>query len=236
MKKIAHKNYPGSQKKLRSFNSLFFLLSLMAGIFLLLTIYSILRDNLYDARINYPRWLWLNILDTKTACTIFVSFISILLVRHHFIIGFKPKIVYECRKTKQPYNAELEVGKILWQVKIKNVGLGTAVFTHYCFRVGISEINSGQYDLDFSQVINTLKANNIFFEDDYYLSNITNGYAMPSKEERIVFEILLPIGYSLKQLDIKMKFEGYLGGLYEKEVFAIPRIGIYNREDNKPSE
>ena len=230
MRKKIDKDYPGPQKALPSFNRLFFCLFLLTAFSFGLTIYAVLKSNSYFLTSPFQKYFSFEILDTKTASTIFVTFISLLLVRHQFVIGFKPKIIYECKKTKTSVNPELDHGGILWQVKIRNVGLGTAIFSSYVFRVGLLQVSESDYNKEFTEIIEELKTQGLYYEEDYYLSNITNGYAMPSKDERILFEVRLPNGYAIKQIDVKMVFSGYLGGKYHKEVYLIPRRGIFKKE------
>ena len=199
--------------------------------FFLLTVCAIIKQN-YSHLGSLNLKSSLEILDSKTACSLFATFFGLLLVRHQFILGFKPRIVYECVKTTSAFHPELTGKGILWQVKIKNVGLGVSVFSSYKFKIGIESITEGEYQ-DFNTAIEDLKKNGFFPEEDFYLSNITSGGALPSKEDKIIFEILLPVGYKIKQIDLRMFFEGYLGGRYRKDVYLIPRLGIPNKEDNK---
>lgn len=227
------KTHPGPQTQIHRFNAVFSFLLLFTIIFFLLTIYAIFKQNFeYFSLPELENSI--EILDTKTACSLFATFLGLLLVRNQFIVGSKPKIVYECVKTKSSSNPELENKGILWQVRMHNVGLGAAAFLSYKFRVGIDCINDGEY-VDYATTIEELKKNGLLLEEDFYLLNITFGGAMSAKDQQIIFEILLSVGYKIKQIDARVIFEGYLGGRYQKDMYLIPRLGIPNKTSEKPS-
>lgn len=220
------KNYPGAQKSIWRVNSIMTLLILLTLIFFCLTIHATLQNNpgLIGARDWLKEISALNLLDIKTSCSIFVSLLGLILVRHHFILGFKPRIIYETNKSID------ETTKIeYWEVRVKNVGLGAAVIKKYVFRLNISSIDNKEYDCDFQELIETLQSHNIFLEKDFMLGNLTKGYTLTSKKEKVIFKICLPKAFGIKQLDLKMIFIGFLGGKYKKEVYLIPRRGIFKK-------
>jgi len=217
--------YPGVQRPIWRFNSLMFFLVGLTIIFFLLTIYSSIQENLilFSADHWVRRFVSYEILDTKTSCTIFISLLGLILIRHHFILGFKPRLIYESEKILDQTSKTES-----WEVKIRNVGLGAAVIADYKFRLSMDNANDAKdYTLDFQQVKNILEAKNIYLDKDFSLTNITKGYTLTSKEEKVIFKIVLPKAFIIKQLDIKLIFVGFIGGKYRKEVFLIPRKGIF---------
>jgi hypothetical protein len=218
------KTHPGPQIKLRKFNAVFSFLLACTIIFFLLTIYAILKQNFNLLRLPELEHA-IEILDTKTACTLFATFLGLLLVRHQFIVGLQPRFVYECAKVKSASNPEFDDKGIVWRVKIQNVGLGAAAFVSCKFRIGINSINSGQF-FDYKMTIENLRKNGFSLEKDFYLLNITFGSAMSAKDFKIIFEILIPAAQKIKQLDMRIVFTGYLGGKYQKDLYLIPRLGI----------
>jgi hypothetical protein len=232
-KTSTHNFYPGPQTRLPKFNWLFFFLSLLTFLFFLLTVYAVVKSNPGLGSTQSKEFFSLELLDTKTACTIFVSLVGLLLLRHQFVIGYRPKLIYEGSKKDAANHPELPENNLVWQVKIKNVGLGTAIFSDFKFRLSLNQTEDKSYDLGFFDTVEKLEEEGFRFEEDYYLANITNGYAMTTKEEKIVFEVILPKGHGIKQLDLKMTFEGYLGGKYRKEVYIIPRRGIFKQKSKE---
>lgn len=166
----------------------------------------------------------LKILDTKSAITIFVSTLGLTLIRNQFLLGFKPRIIYEGVKLKKGTIDFLHSTENVWSVKIKNVGLGAAVIETYKFRLNPNE----GFDLTYHEVIEHLKGKNLYREKDFFLNNITQGYTISAKDNLVIFELVLFRSEVLSCLDVQMTFQGFLGARYIKEVFCIPRNGIPN--------
>jgi len=191
-----------------------------------LLIYSILQENIDLINKRYHTYFGMRILDTKTCASLFITLIGLLLVRHHFLIGFMPILVYETRRTKKPtFDAIFENCEV-WQVKVKNVGLGAAKILKYEFRLNQSEIEDTSHDKNFDETIVALNDINIVYDKDFCLEEITSGYTLPSKDEMIIFEINTAILSKLRQLDLQITFSGLLGNRFVKDVFLIPRIEL----------
>jgi hypothetical protein len=194
-------------------------------LFFLLTVYALLIDN--QDLLHLP-WLKrpVKLLDAKTACTLFATFLGMLLIRNQFIIGSKPRLIYSSSKVKPGKHPEFDSNKICRQVKLVNAGLGAASFSKYEFRMGLDSTGDTQPFVDFASIIQKLQAAGFILDKDYFLTNITSGGAMSSKEEKVIFELVLPPAHQLVQLDLRITFEGYIGGRYVKDIFLIPRAGI----------
>ena len=92
--------------------------------------------------------------------------------------------------------------------------------------MGLDSTDETQPFVDFPAIIQKLRAAGFILDKDYFLTNITSGGAMSTKEEKVIFEMVLPPPHQLVQLDLRITFEGYIGGRYIKDIFLIPRAGI----------
>lgn len=221
------KIHGGPQKNIFAINYILFALLFLTAIVFFLIIYAILQDNaeLLLAKKNH-HLVQMKLLDLKTSFTIFISLLGLILLRHHFLEGFKPRIVYETKKCKTPTFDAYDFEGEIWQVKIRNVGLGAATILDYEFRFHPSKITNKKYLTNYSEVIKEISKEGVNLESEYYLDEITAGYTLPSKEEIVLFEMETSSALKLKQLDLKIEFTGFLGGKYSKEIFLLPRLGI----------
>ncbi|PPK98284.1 hypothetical protein [Parapedobacter indicus] len=216
----------GAQRKIWAVNFILLFLMALTCLMAILLIYSILQENIDLINKRYHTYFGMRILDTKTCASLFITLIGLLLVRHHFLIGFMPILVYETRRTKKPtFDAIFENCEV-WQVKVKNVGLGAAKILKYEFRLNQSEIEDTSHDKNFDETIVALNDINIVYDKDFCLEEITSGYTLPSKDEMIIFEINTAILSKLRQLDLQITFSGLLGNRFVKDVFLIPRIEL----------
>jgi hypothetical protein len=103
-----------------------------------------------------------------------------------------------------------------------NVGLGPAEIESYKFRLD----PVGKYNLTFHGLIEKLAELGLKLDSDYFLNNITKGYTVAQKEPLIIFEASLYKLDTLRCFDIEIRFKGYLGNKYIKEIYCIPRKGI----------
>ena len=187
-----------------------------------MSLHALLQENKAELLNNFPKILNIKILDFKTAITITLTIIGFILIRKNFVVGLKPRIIYETKKRKA---SNIWMGKPdedVWAVTIRNVGLGAAVIENFTF----SLFKEKKYEFDYQKINEELKRLNLRLEVDYYLANITRGYTLSAKEETCIFEIPLNKSDKVKYLDIKLKFKGLLGDRYNKEIYCIPRKGI----------
>ena len=218
--------HPKGQDRIGNFSWLFATLFFFAVIFFCLTIYNVVKDNIKEDS-TYYKFFSLTIIDTKTCCSTLLTLIGLLLVRHHFVLGFRPIIAYERLISKASSHPNFSNCNV-WQVKIKNVGLGPAVFSQFQFRAQKQGLSSSEYFMDFTETEHWLQQNGFVPEKDFSLWTISKGATLPSKDQLVIFELKLTNQTRLDQLDLLVTFKGVVGGAYQKELYLIPRLGIPN--------
>jgi hypothetical protein len=209
--------YPGPQKRKFRFELTLFTLYFLLLIFLIFSGYAFIQENQLSSKQIFKYKL----LDLKSAITILFTVAGLILVRKHFVLGLMPRIIYEARKHDKEKTWLLNSNESVWAVKIKNVGLGPAIMLSISFRLKVD----GEY-MGYQKFIEELRLKGLCLERDFYLSNITLGYTIPSKDEACIFEVVINKTIDLKCLDVKMEFKGLLGEKYSKVVYCIPRLGI----------
>lgn len=166
--------------------------------------------------------LSIKILDTNTAATLFVTAVGALLVRRQFVLGLRPRIGYKTARTTKEIvrngNKMLEV----WQVKIRNTGEGSAIINRSEFELKTETLKNSTSFFTLIDVITELNKIGLVRGEDYWLENITSGFALPPQEDCIVFEIKIEHVPKLKRLDMLLHFQGLLGDRYFREIFFIP--------------
>ncbi len=221
--KSKNDSLPGQQVSKLTINLLLALLIILCIIFLLFTIYNIIKDNL---NIWYPEvqgiksnWRTFfetyTFFDAKTSCTIFITLLSLILIRKHFIIGFEPRIIYESRDVTAPCTEKIS-GNV-WQVHIRNVGMGSALVNSIKYRTG----RSGGYKLSYIEIKEIFSEYRID-ETDYFLPNISRGFVFLSKDDKVLFKIKKDKIPQNKTIDLEIIFKGFLGGKYVKQIFLFP--------------
>lgn len=222
--KLPSNSHPGPQVKIFNFSWIIFILLCFTVLFLLLSVYCLVKDNL-DTNNRYYHYFTLNIFDSKTCCAAFMSLVGLLIVRYHFVIGYRPILVYESAKTKSAAHPNF-ANQIVWQVKIKNVGPGPAVFSNLKFRIHEGSPAFENYKLSFDDVDRELEKRGFVSERDFFLTIISKGAAFPNKEQLTIFELRLPANNPFPSIDMQIKFKGLVGGTYQKEIYLLPRKGI----------
>jgi hypothetical protein len=204
-------------------DSLLVFLIILSFIFFAITIYSILKENSAVLNVNESRFFALKILDTATSSTLFVTLLGALVVRHQFVLGFRPRISYKSMNIlKQVIYNKTEFCEA-WQVKIRNVGVGAAIINGCEFEFETSSAKSASFPLGFNNVVKELAKINLINEDDYWLENITSGFTLAPNEDYTVFEIKTEHMKNIKRLNMILHFQGFLGGKYYKEIIFMPR-------------
>jgi hypothetical protein len=220
------RRHPGKQRKIFSLNALDVFLYLFLVAFIILFFYEFSKRNFPDllCALHIPIFYFI---DLDKIITITVTLIGLIITRNSIAHGMRPYLVYECKITdKSDFN--LKKFKHILSIQIKNVGSGVARIRSIKYRMSFDltlELPS-KYQSDFDNIIKTLEIKHLKNRKDYALLEMTNGYALPSKEEKTLFEI--PLGRSLENtaFDIKIEFEGFLGDRYSKEIYCIPRRGV----------
>ncbi len=211
--------YPGSQRKIYRADLTSITLYFLLIVFLTLSIYSILFENVLLLPIPFQKYFVLKLLDIKTAFPLLVSVISLILVRYHFLIGFQPRLNYESQIKNKGENILFKNSVDIWNVTLKNVGLGAAIVEKLKFRLNIND----EYNLSLHEVLKKLESDEYKINTNIFINNITNGYTITPKDNILLFEIELNNIKELSVLDMQITFKGFLGARFVKEIFFIPR-------------
>ena len=194
--------------------------------FFLLTVYNILQANvsLFLLPEKAANFFNFKIMDTSTAASLFVTLLGALLVRHQFALGLLPRIIY--RSTNAIKNNTIHPGLSFetWRVEIRNSGLGPAVINNSFYTLELFEEKEGCQMGNFHDIINELCKSGLVRDNDYWLENITAGFALCPKDDCIVFEIKLEYLEKIKRLDMLLYFQNQLGGKHSQEIYFIPRV------------
>lgn len=212
---------PGPQSSKVDANLLLLLIAFLCFIFFLLTLYAVAKDNvdvIYPDKKDPGRIFLIKytFFDAKTCCTIFITLLSLILVRSHFILGFKPRIIYESRDVNA-VSTEPIPGEI-WLVQIKNVGLGAAIVESCQFRTGR---NHDEFNFTHQEIVTAYTSKDIQ-ASNYFLPNISVGYVFQPKDDKTLFKIKKTEAIKAGVLDMELKFKGLLGGEYTKIIFLLP--------------
>lgn len=168
------------------------------------------------------RYLSFKILDTSSAASLFVTLMGALLVRHQFALGLLPRINYKSAKAIRKDSASPDASFSTWRVELLNSGLGAAVINSTKYLLELSDEKSGECSGGHKQIIQELAKVNLIRDSDYWLENITTGFALSPKEGCPVFEIKTEHLSKIKRLDMVLYFQDQLGGKYWREIFLVP--------------
>lgn len=220
------KSHPGPQKKRYAINGLTILLYFFTLLFLCLTCYAVIQKNKEFLGCQDIALFKIKILDPGAAFTIFATFIGIIIARNNISHGLKPYIVYECKRGNESLSGLPGYSKYL-TVQIKNVGMGVALIESVRYKITFKDSTANNHPYEsYENVIDKLKAKGFSKQKDFYLLEISKGFALSAKDEKIIFEIPIIKADSISSLDIKIIFKGFLNDSYQKEVYCIPRKGI----------
>jgi hypothetical protein len=210
----------GPQVSKLGINILMITLVTLCSLFFLLTIYCIIKDNIevFDDHNYFKKHKDLfkySIFDAKTACTGFVTLISVILVRQHFILGFKPRINYKSREVRIPLS-ETVCGDI-WEVQICNSGLGAAIVEKCDYLIKANNKATNKTYLEVIQFFD----NNSVTATDFFLPFISKGFVFPAKDERVLFQIKKSKIINDSEIYIQFTLKDFLGAKYHKVVYLF---------------
>lgn len=157
--------------------------------FFLLTIYSILQANATLLPPKATRFLTFKIMDTSSAASLFVTLLGALLVRHQFAMGLLPRINYKSTNATRKDLGSPTASFETWRVEIRNSGLGAAVINNTRYVLELPSERSDGRAGDHKDMIKELAKAGLVRDSDYWLENITTGFALSPKEDCFVFEI-----------------------------------------------
>ena len=197
-------------------------LVVLIATFFFLTLYSILQANLTLLPDEVIPYLSVKVLDTSTAATLFASLMGAMLLRHQFALGLLPRINYKSAKGTRKDSDNPEAFFLTWRVEILNSGLGAAIVnsTDYCLE--LSGGDEGRCTGGHKDIINQLTLVNLVRDQDYWLENITTGFALSPKDGCPIFEIKQEHLAKIQRLDMMLYFQDQLGGKYRREIFLVP--------------
>ena len=229
-------SYPGPQKEISrplSTNRFLFFLVVIA---VLLFLQAVAHDNYQRLNIT-PFWLgsidiWsIQILDNKSSATIIVGLLGLAFVNRQVVLAYRPFLNYRSQKTSSSTFALRQDAnnKGFWGVKLQNIASGPAIVTRSLYRVSKNDEYEG-----YESVLAKLSEAGLTNGEDFVLRFLSNGWCLAAKDECIIAEFDLQKAMSLSALDIKVEFKGLLGDEYEKQIFCIPRKGIYPQNPHVP--
>ncbi len=213
---------PRPQENLWSFDLMLCCLITLTLTFFLLTIYSILQTNTTLLPPKATRFLSFKIMDTSSSASLFVTLLGALLVRHQFAMGLLPRINYKSTNATRQDSGSPMVSFETWRVEIRNSGLGAAVINSTRYVLELPSEKSNVCPGDHKDIIKGLTKLGLVRNSDYWLENITTGFALSSKEDCFVFEIKTEHIAKVERLDMMLYFQDQLGGKYCREIFLIP--------------
>lgn len=223
------RDYPGPQKATGHF---FFSPHKLLGILILVTcllfIQALLHDNAKLLALPAASILWsIEILDNKSSVTLLIGLLSIGFISRQLSLGYRPFFNYKCQQTRlSGYALRTSIDKF-WSVTLQNVGSGPALVSGSFYRVS-SDLNSlGDYK-NYDAAMTSLGDLGFTNGKDCVVTFLSNGWSLAAKSEFIIAELELTKTIDkLQALDIKVEFSGLLGDTYIKEIYCIPRRGIY---------
>ena len=229
--------YPGPQKEIRRSLSTNRFLMILIAIALVLFLQSVAHDN-YQ-RLKFPGVLsgiWsMQILDNKSAATMIIGLLSLAFVNRQVILAYRPFLNYRSQKTNSSTFAlgKESNAKEFWVVKLQNVGSGPAIVTQSLYRVSATPGILGKYE-EYDGALRNLTAAGLTNGEDFVLRFLSHGWALAARDECILGELNLPKAMNVYALDIRVEFKGLLGDTYTKEIYCIPRNGIYPNNPHVP--
>lgn len=191
--------------------------------FFILTLYAILQAHLDFFNIEKTNLFSVKILDTASSSSLFITLLGALVVRHQFVLGFRPRISYKSMQTLKQNPSNDKQHYEVWQVRISNTGLGAAIISRTNFDLEIFSTKGIPSLMSLNEVVNEVERSGLIRDRDYWIENISSGFTLPPKEDCILFEIKIEHLRKIKRLDMILHFQGLLGDKYFRDIFFLPR-------------
>lgn len=199
---------------------------MLSTLLLLITIYGILQANQDSLPPEIKNLVRFKILDPSATAGLFVTAVGALLVRHQYGVSSRPRINYKSAlATKTNPLNPAELFEVL-RVEIRNNGLGAAIVNRIDFELELLEPKENIYVGSHNVVIKQLEKIGLIRNRDYWLENITTGFALPDKESLLMFELKSEHIQLINRLDMMLYFQGQIGDKYCREIFLLPRKSI----------
>lgn len=222
--KTRHHRTSRPQQTLWSFDLMLTCLITLTITFFILTLYSILQANVDLFNFKSAKWLSIKILDTSSAATLFITLLGALLVRHQFALGILPRINYTSTLTTKQDSRVSSKAFETWRVDIRNTGLGSAIITKTEYFIKTSKKGRVAEPKSFNEIVDELVKLELIRGEDYWMSSITSGFSLSSKDEFLVFEIKTVHLKKLPSIYMNLFFQGQLGDKYCREILLTPRL------------
>jgi hypothetical protein len=227
-------SYPGPQREVRRFFTPTRLLYLLAFVALILFLGSLIGGN--SKVLGIPPLLihgvdlWkVQIWDNQTTATVIIGLVTLAFVSRQITLGYRPFFNYKCQQTRDSLYALIvrgESGTRYWNVTLQNVGSGPAIVRKSWYRVRFDQTMIAEY-AEYEDVMNSLASKGFINGQDCIVTFLSDGWSLAAKSDFTIVELVLEKALKISALDIKVEFEGLLGDRYIKEIFCIPRRGIY---------
>lgn len=221
---------PLSVFELRSWGTLLWLLVLLASLFAaqaFIADYLIRAGTPLKERWSAVRYPWL---DSRAAMTALVGMLGLAIARHNLALGLRPYLSYS-NLLPRP---EDRVPRFI--VLLRNEGTGPAVIEQMRYALRFRDDDFESLLAHEAAVRQINQRCGVVEGIDYKLDRFSSGATLGKDKERVVFELnntTIDRFSSLQQFDIKVRYKGMLGDLYEKTVECL-RAEDYRRPHPLP--
>lgn len=212
---------PGPPRKvieLRSWGTLLWALVLFASLFAaqaFLADYLIRADVAVERRWLPVRYAWL---DSRAAMTALIGTLGLAIARHNLALGLRPYLSYFNRQPRR----EDDVPR--YAVLLRNEGTGPAVIEQMRYALKFAGDNFESLVEHEFAVARINERCGMVEGVEYKLDRFSRGATLGKDKERAVFELnndAIERFTVLLRLEIKVRYKGMLGDLYEKTVDCL---------------
>jgi hypothetical protein len=227
------RDYPGPQREIRRLLSPTHFFHALVVLTTLLFFQSFVHDNRGALHLGpfmvFGIDLWsLQVLDNKSSATLIIGLLSLSFINRQLLLAYRPFLNYRCQQSSTSTFALVGDGNNgnTWKISLQNVGSGTAVVVGSRYRVGTKGGEPAVYE-DYDHAMGRLVSYGFTNGVDFVVRYFSHGWSLAGKDDCIIAEIALQKALELDRLDVEVEFKGLLGDRYVKEMFCIPRRGIY---------
>lgn len=193
-------------------------------LFFLATLYDIIQANLSVFAVEVSRFWSFKILTASSSATLFVTLLGAMLVRRQFAISLLPHLSYTSAKIFRADLSTMGERCETWRVDLHNTGLGSAIIESVEYIVEQEGAKGGSRSHGFEGAVKKLTDAGLARESDYWIKNLTAGFALSPKDDCFLFEIKTQYVGKLKGIDMVLYFKSLTGDKYRSEISLIPRL------------
>jgi hypothetical protein len=114
----------------------------------------------------------------------------------------------------------------VWQVSIRNAGLGAAIITSIQFKFANKTEKENSKLLSNEELVKELEKHDLILDQDYWLEFISSGFTLAPEKDCCLFEIRIEHFSKIKHLEAIVFFQGFLGERYSRDIaFSPPEVG-----------